>query len=365
MEKVRVGVVGCGMISTIYLKNMTTVFGGILEVVSCADIVDGRALEAAGKCQGVRAVSVDELIDDDSIELVVNLTIPKAHAEIAMRAIGSGKHIYNEKPLTIMPIEARKLLSAAQKKGLLVGSAPDTFMGAGYQTCRELIDNDVVGRPVAASACMLCRGHERWHPAPEFYYQIGGGPMMDMGSYYLTALISLLGPVSRVTGSTTASFPTRTITSQPLAGKVVPVEVPTHISGILNFACGAVATITTSFDVWHTQAPKMELHGTKASLVMPDPNTFGGPIYLRQSDQKDWQEVKVSRPYVENSRGLGIADMARAIRTGRGHRASGQMAYHVLDLMHAINDSSARGRHFQMETTCSQPAAMGQGLSID
>ncbi len=363
MEKVRVGVIGCGAISTIYLKNMTTVFGNILQVASCADLVHDRAAAQAQKFPSVKAVPVDQMLADRDLQIIVNLTIPNAHADVALAAVQAGKSVYNEKPLTITRQQARQLLTLARAKGVLVGCAPDTFLGAGYQTCRRLIDEDRIGHPVAASAFMLCHGHESWHPSPEFYYKKGGGPMFDMGPYYLTALVSLLGPAARVSGSTAVTFPTRTITSQPLAGKVVDVEVPTHVAGLMEFACGAIASIVTSFDVWGSQVPRMELHGSEASLVMPDPNTFGGQVLLRGRGQKEWQEIPHAHGYAENSRGLGVADLARALTTGRPARACGELAYHVLDLMHAFHDAADQGQRVRIESTCTQPAPLPSGLA--
>jgi len=277
--KVKVAIIGCGNISDIYLQNMTGVFEN-LEVAAVADIIHERADEKAAEYQGVKSMPVDELLADEGIEIVVNLTIPNAHAEVARRAVEAGKSVYNEKPLTIKREEAARLLETAAKKEVLVGGAPDTFLGAGYQTCRKLIDDGWIGEPVAATAFMTCHGHESWHPAPEFYYKIGGGPMFDMGPYYLTALVTLLGPAKRVTGSARITFPERTITSRPLYGKVVEVEVPTHVAGVVDFESGAVATVITSFDVWAANLPRIEIYGSEGSLSCPDPNTFGGPVRL-------------------------------------------------------------------------------------
>ena len=363
MEKVRVGVVGCGAISGIYLQNMTSVFSEILQVACCADLDPARAQGQAEEFPGVKAVSTDQMLADPDVQIVVNLTIPNAHADVAVAAVRAGKSVYNEKPLTITRQQARELLAAAKAKNVLVGCAPDTFLGAGYQTCRQLIDEGRIGKPLAASACFVCRGHERWHPSPEFYYKKGGGPMFDMGPYYLTALVSLLGPAARVAGLTAMSFPTRTITSQPLAGKVIDVEVPTHIAGLVEFQSGAIATVVTSFDVWNSQVPRMELHGSEGSLVMPDPNTFGGPILLRGPGAQEWQEIPLTHGYAENSRGLGVADMARAILTGRTVRAGGELAYHVLDLMHAFHDAARQRKTVELESTCAQPAPLPPGLA--
>jgi len=361
MDKVKVGIVGCGNISGIYFKNMSEIFD-ILDVVACADLIMDRAQEKAKKFPGVRAVTVEELLADPEIEIVVNLTIPKAHMEVAMKSVKAGKSVHGEKPLTLTRDEGKRLLKTAKAKGVLVGNAPDTFMGAGIQTCRKLIDDGVIGEPVAATAFMMCHGHESWHPDPEFYYEVGGGPMFDMGPYYLTALVNLLGPVKRVTGSTRITFSTRTITSEKKKGKVIEVEVPTHIAGIMDFNSGALGTIITSFDVWSHSLPCIEVYGSKGSIQVPDPNCFGGPVRLRKPGEKDWTETPLTHGYAENSRGIGAADMAYALRSGRKNRASGELAYHVLDIMQAFHDASEQGKHVAIKSTCERPAAVPMGL---
>jgi predicted dehydrogenase len=361
MNRVKVGIIGCGNISGIYLKNCTQTFD-ILEVVACADLIHERA-QAQAKEYGVpKACSVDELLQDPEIEIVLNLTTPKAHKDVCIAALEAGKHVYGEKPLAVTREDGKKILEFAKTKGLLVGNAPDTFLGAGLQTCRKLIDDGWIGEPVAATAFMTCHGHESWHPDPEFYYEIGGGPMLDMGPYYLTALISLIGPVKRVTGSSRITFPERTITSKPKYGKTIQVETPTHIAGVLDFDNGAVGTIITSFDVWSANLPRIEIYGSEGSLQVPDPNTFGGPVFVRRWDAKEWTEIPLTHGYAENSRGLGVADMAYAIRSGRPHRANGEMAYHVLDVMHGFLDASEDGAHYKLPSSCARPAALPLGL---
>jgi len=360
VEPVKIGIVGCGNISGIYLKNAKILEA--LEVVACADLIPERAKARAEEFGVPKAYTVEELMADPEIEIVVNLTVPQAHGEVALQAVRAGKSVYNEKPLTTEREEAQELLAEAKKRGVLVGGAPDTFMGAGIQTCRKLIDDGWIGEPVAATAFMLSRGHESWHPDPAFYYQRGGGPMFDMGPYYLTALVTLLGPVVRVTGAARATFPERIITSKPKFGERIKVEVPTHIAGIMQFASGAIGTIVTSFDVWGGNVPHIEIYGTEGTLSVPDPNGFGGPVRIRRAGAREWSEVPHTHGYSENSRGLGVADMAYALRTGRPHRASGELAYHVLDIMHAFHEASEKGVHIELESTCSRPAALPMGL---
>jgi predicted dehydrogenase len=356
----KVGVVGCGVISGIYLQNGQKL--EMLEAVACSDLIGERAQKRAEEFGVPRACSTEELLADPEIEIVLNLTIPKVHGEIALAAIAAGKSVYNEKPLAVTREEGQRIVEAAAAKGVLVGAAPDTFLGGGIQTCRKVIDDGWIGEPVAANAFMTCHGHEGWHPDPEFYYKRGGGPMFDMGPYYLTALVSLLGPVRRVTGSARVTFPERTITSKPKYGTKIKVEVPTHVVGVMDFASGAVGAIITSFDVWAAELPRIEIYGTEGTLSVPDPNTFGGPVRIRRAGQPQWAELPLSHGYAENSRGLGVADMACALRSGRPHRASGELAFHVLDIMEAFHDASRAGKHLELTSTCQRPAALPLGL---
>jgi predicted dehydrogenase len=356
-EPVQVGLVGCGNISGIYLKNAARF--PAFDVVACADAVPERA-QARGAEYGVPAVNVESLLADPTIEAVLNLTTPDAHAPIAQAALQAGKGVYNEKPLAIALEDGARLVETAQTAGLRLGAAPDTFLGGGLQTCRHLLDDGAIGQPVAATAFMLNHGHEGWHPNPDFYYQRGGGPLFDMGPYYLTALISLLGPVRRVTGSARKSFPERTIRSQPRAGERITVEVPTHLAAVLDFASGAIATLVTSFDVWAAEVPRLEIYGSEGSLSLPDPNTFGGSVRTKGPGDDTWQEVPVSLPFTDNSRGLGLADMCTALRAGTPHRANGEMACHVLEVMHAVETASRTGKHVTIASTCERPAPLDE-----
>ena len=361
MQKVKVGIIGCGNISGIYLKNCTKMFN-IIEVAACADLVKERAQAKASEFGIEKVYSVDELLSDPEIDIVLNLTIPQAHADICMAALNAGKNVHVEKPLSISREDGKKLLSVAEEKGLLIGAAPDTFMGAGIQTCIKLINDGWIGEPIGATAFMMCHGHESWHPDPEFYYKAGGGPMFDMGPYYLTALIALMGPVRRVTGSARITSPVRTVTSAPKFGTKIKVDVPTHVAGILDFNSGAVATIITSFDVWSAQLPRIEIYGTTGTLSVPDPNTFSGPVLIKRQGAADWSQVPMTHGYEENSRGIGVADMAHALRTGRINRSNGQLGYHVLDIMHGFHDASANGRHYEVLSTCDRPEPLPVGL---
>ena len=361
MKKTGIGIVGCGNISGIYFQNLCTVFQNV-EVVACADLDAERVKAKLEEYPSVKAATLDEILATPEIEIIVNLTTPQGHAPVAMQAVEAGKSVHNEKPLTLTRDEGQQLLAAAKAKGVRVGSAPDTFMGGGIQTCRKLIDDGWIGKPIGAQAFMLCHGHESWHPDPEFYYKVGGGPMFDMGPYYLTALVSLLGPVKRVTGSTSMSFAERTITSEKKYGTKVDVEVPTHIAGVMDFASGAIGTITTSFDVWGADVPCIEIFGTEGSLSVPDPNSFGGVPKIKRMGAKEWSDLPLTHGYTENSRGIGPADMAAGIANERPHRANGELAYHVLDIMHAFHDASDQGKHVELESACERPTPLPAGL---
>lgn len=358
VTKTRIGIIGCGNIFPAYFRGSSAF--EILDVVACADINLERAQARADEF-GIRALSVDELVSAPDIDIIVNLTIPAAHAEVSLKAIEAGKHVYEEKPFAITREDGKRMLEAARERGVRIGCAPDTFLGGGLQTCRKLIDDGWIGTPVAAAAFMLSHGPESWHPNPDFYYKVGGGPMFDMGPYYLTALIHLLGPVKRVTGSTRVTFPQRIATSQVLFGHRIDVEIPTHVTGIMDFDSGAICNITTSFDVWSHNLPRIEIYGSEGSLSVPDPNTHGGPVLVRRGEADEWSEVPLSHS-AEVARGIGVADMAHALQGGRPHRASGELAYHVLDLMHAFHDASQRGQHVLVESSCERPAPLPLGL---
>jgi len=354
IETMNIGVVGCGNISNIYLENAKKLDG--LHVAAVSDLDPARAQAKADEHGVARALTPEQLLADPAIDTVLNLTVPAAHFDVSRAALEAGKHVYVEKPLSLTRDQGRALLALAGEKGLRIGGAPDTFLGAALQTCRKLIDDGAVGRPVAATAFMLGRGVEDWHPNPDFFFKPGGGPMFDMGPYYLTALVSLLGPIRRVTGSAQMSFPERVITKEPRSGQRIVVETPTHIAGVLDFAGGAVGTLITSFDVWAHNLPPIEIHGSEGSLSVPDPNMFDGVVKLYREGK--WEEVPLTHGYAENSRGLGLLDMAYAIREGRPARASGELTFHVLEAMHGFLEASESGRHYLMESAGVRPAPL-------
>lgn len=360
MQRVKVGVVGCGNICNQYFKASRQF--PILDIVACADLDLDRAKAKAREYAIPRACTTEDLIGQDDIEIVVNLTIPAAHHEIALATLEAGKHAYSEKPMAVTSQQGQEILDLAAKKGLRVGCAPDTFLGTSHQTCRKLIEDGAIGQPLAATAYMMGRGHESWHPSPAFYYKPGGGPMFDMGPYYLTAMINLLGPIARVAGMTGILIPERTITSEPLKGQQIHVETPDHFSGSMQFKQGAIGTIITSFATMGAADTNcITVFGTGGTLKVPDPNNFDKPVNLT-TDGKMWEDVPIEHTH-PNGRSLGVADMAHAIRSGRPHRASGEQAFCVLDAMEGFMTSSDSGTYHELKTDFTRPALMPVDLA--
>ncbi len=352
-KKLRVGVVGCGNISGIYLQNSKTAC--CFEVVGVTDADPARAQAKAAEHGSALAMSLDELVDGAGTDVVLNLTPPAAHAQVAVRALRAGKHVYNEKPLAISLGDAKEMMSLAKSKGRLVGCAPDTFLGAALTTARGVIDSGQVGRVVAGSCVMLSGGPEAWHPDPEFFFAVGGGPLFDMGPYYLTALVYLLGPVARVTSIARATHATRTVGSGVKKGNVIEVQTPTHIAGLMEFASGAVVSLTTSFDVPASTLPPIQLHGTTGALHIPDPNYFGGEVRLQKAGEKEAAIVPLVKGATENARGLGLDDLCAASKEGRMPRASGELALHVLEVMHAMLTASESRKFVEIASKIERP----------
>ncbi len=355
MEPVIVGVIGCGNISAAYLRAAPLFPGIRIKLLADADMsrAEARAAEFA-----IEAADVATLLADPEISLVLNLTTPQAHVPVGLQAIAAGKHVHCEKPLATSTAEAATLLAAADRAGLRVGAAPDTFLGGAHQTARKLLDDGAIGRVLSGTAFMMNHGHEHWHPDPDFYYLRGGGPLFDMGPYYLTELVNLLGPVAEVTARAASGFTERTISSAKRAGETMRVETPTHLTGILQFASGAVVTLTTSFDVWKHRHGNMELFGETGSLAVPDPNRFGGTVSLAIG-RADWTDIPLSHGFAHgNYRIIGLADMAVAISEGRKHRCSGALAFHVLEIMEAFLRSSETRRGIALDSTCERPAPL-------
>lgn len=356
----KVGVIGCGEISKQYFLHCP-IFD-ILKVVACSSLHMDSARDMAKKHGVPKACTVDDLLADPEIDIVINLTVPQAHAEVSMAILNAGKHLFVEKPLAVTRQDARQMLNKAAENDLRIGCAPDTFLGGGIQTCRKLIDDGVIGEPVAATAFMMWRNDLTVNSKNMSQCQPGAGPMMGMGVYYLTALINLLGPIRNIAALTKTIFPERTIVGGPNAGKKAKVAIPTYLTGSIEFVNGALGTMITSCDVWADGFPNIEIYGTKGTLRVPDPNTFGGPVLHYHGQNEKWEELPLTHAYATPFRGLGVADLAYGIRSGRQHRASGELAYHVLDAMLAFEDSAREGKRIELQSRCTQPAALPLGL---
>ncbi|MDF0596227.1 Gfo/Idh/MocA family protein [Psychromarinibacter halotolerans] len=369
MSKLGIGIVGCGNISTAYLK-LSPLFHA-LEVRAVADI-NMEAARQRGDEFGVKALSVEDLFGSDEIDVVVNLTIPEAHYAISKQALQAGKHVYSEKPFVLTLDEGEDLRAIAGAAGLRVGSAPDTFLGGAHQLARARLDEGLVGEITAGSAAVMSHGMEHWHPNPDFFFQPGAGPVLDVGPYYITNLVQLLGPVKRVASLATSATPTRTIlTEGPRRGEEIPVATPTNIHALLDFASGATITFSASWDVWAHRHQPMELYGTEGSLFLPDPNFFGGTVEHAGRDGAiaplaPWDHP-FGRPNQEhpshgplaNYRASGLADMAEAIMDGRDHRCSLDLSLHAVDVMTSILRAGETGQWVDLTTTCARPDALG------
>ena len=358
MGTIKVAFIGVGSISKIYLENITKVFKGV-EIAGVCDLIPERA-QKAKEAYNLPRVYADmyEAFKDPQVDIILNLTRPYQHYDVSRLALEHGKHVYTEKPLGITMEEGDALVKLAQEKGLQIGGAPDTFLGAGLQSCRKYIDSGLIGDVVGAAAFMICRGHETWHPDPDFYYQKGGGPLLDMGPYYMSALTSLLGRVERLVAAGKRTFDKRMITSQPHAGTVMDVNVDTYTTGIMQFESGAIGTLFTTFDAYyHTQA-RLEIYGTEGTLILPDPNFFGGAIQIYRPESKKYDELPLLFDYVDNMRALGLADMAKSLQTGRDARCGMQQVYHVVDILTGFERSARSGAWVEMKTPYKRPAPM-------
>ncbi len=356
-----IGLVGVGCISAIYLKNFKEVFKEIRLVAVC-DLIRERA-EKVTELMDVKVYdTMEELFADPDIDIVLNLTRPYQHYAVSKGALLAGKHVYCEKPLGADMDEGLELVALAEEKGLFLGGAPDTFMGAGIQTARKLIDEGLIGEVFGGRCCMAHPGVERWHPDPDFYYQRGGGPVLDMGPYYITALINLIGGVHSVYGYARTPLKTRLITSEPHKGETIEVNTPTHIEAFLTFDNGAVVSMLTSFDVHNTKQTNIEIYGTKGTLYVPDPNCFSGKLQFFNGATGSLEEFPLTFDYAADSRCLGLADMAKAIETGRAGRTTHKQTLHVLEVMTGILKSAENGERVTVSSRFEREAPMNASL---
>lgn len=358
----KAGIVGVGCISGIYLENLTKVFKDV-KVVALCDLIRSRAEQAAEK-YGIEKIydTMYELFEDPEIDIVLNLTRPYQHFEVSKAALNAGKHVYSEKPLGAELSEGIELVRIAEEKGLMLGGAPDTFMGSAIQSCRKLIDSGLIGEVIGGRCAMACHGMETWHPDPDFYYQRGGGPLLDMGPYYITALINLLGGVKSVYGYTHTSYPTRLITSPEHNGEIIKVNTPTHIEAFLTFESGVTVSLLTSYDIYNSKQTNIELYGTKGTLYVPDPNCFGGEIVFFNGEKGEAEKYPLEFDYDVNSRGLGFDDMAVSVESGRNCRTSYKQTLHVLEVMDSVYRSAEQGKPVEIRSHFEREAPMDASL---
>ena len=362
-QQLNVGIIGCGAISSAYLKHAASF--PVLRIAALADLDPAKARERHAEFNVGRVCTVDELLADPDIHVVLNLTIPRAHAQVQLQALQAGKHVYSEKPMGINLQEAQAVMAEANRRGLRVGVAPDTFLGAGHQTARKLLDDGAIGRPLAFTAFMMGRGVETWHPNPAFYYEPGGGPMFDMGPYYLTALLQLLGPINRLHATASILLPHRHVTAEkcPYKGTTLDVTTPDHIAGTIEFANGTVGTLTTSFAVRYSPHPRILIFGEDGTMEVPDPNGFDGHVRIRTTADQDWREVP--HTHLEGyGRAVGLADLCTAVLRNRPHRASGDLACYVVQAMQAMLDTATTGHYHSMTELFTRPEPLPTGLAI-
>jgi predicted dehydrogenase len=354
-QALRVGVVGCGIIAARYVGDS----GAFRDwrPVACADL-DADAAAAFAAQHGLRALRVGELVADPDVDLVLNLTPPQAHASVVAAALAAGKHAYTEKPLAATAAEARELVAEAERRGLRLGCAPDTFLSSPYETGRRLIVDGAIGTPVGAAATMLVGGPDGWHPNADMFYRAGGGPVLDIAPYYLTALVSLLGPIAAVAAFAETPTPQRTLAAGARAGETVRVEVPTHAVAVLRMRSGPLATLAVSFETRGQYVSGLTVHGTGGLLALPDANAFAGDVVVTRLDG-DVETVPYDSRGAQETRGLGLEELALALAEGRPHRASAGLALHVLEAAEAIVASAERQRFVELDRVAAGVGASG------
>jgi predicted dehydrogenase len=367
----KVGLIGCGNIADIYIQNSQKYFNNF-KILACADIKE-EASKIFAKKYNIHQLSVDDILAHKEIEFIINLTIPNVHFDVSKSILESKKHSYSEKPLSIEFDDGKKLNDLAKENNVYVGCAPDTFLGAGIQTAKKLLDDNTIGNVQLGSISMAVPGHEIWHPNPDFYYKYGGGPILDMGPYYFTALVNLLGPVVNVDSKIKSVYKKRVIGSGNRKNKEIIVDIPTSIISHLEFKSGALIDAFFSFDVWKHNKNHIELYGDKGSLSLPDPNMFGGQLLKCTSKGGEWESIPTTHmnlgkynieknhekinedPTVANYRGIGVSEMVNAIEKGVKNRCSGELSLHVLDIMDSILKSGKNNKKINLRTDCEMP----------
>ena len=356
MRKYNVGIIGCGVISSHYLKFGRDCYSDYFEITVLGDLDISRAKSRAEEF-GIGKYGLPETVyDDPNVDLIINLTVPNAHEEVNIRALESGKHVYSEKPLATSREGIMRIMEVAKKCGKRVGCAPDTFMSAPMQSAKKALEEDWIGAPLGVTALCPMRGNEFWRPDCDFFYKKGAGPMLDMAPYYLNIMISLFGVVDSVYSMQKKTFAQRTIKVAPRRGDKIDVEIPTHVCATLSFKNGVIGTFTNSFDIWGSQTPNIEIYGEKGTMILPDPNMFTGPVMLKRYGEKEWHRLTQFVEYEGYGRGIGVMDMIRSIEKDQAHKASAELAYHVTDVIFAMDEAAEAKREIRVASTVEQPA---------
>ena len=358
MKKYKVGLIGCGAISSHYLKFSKTVYSDYFEIVVLGDICVEKAQSRAEEYEIARYGTPDVVYNAEDIDIIINLTVPAAHEEVTIKALECGKHVYTEKPLACSREGMKHIMEVAEKCGKRVGCAPDSFMSAPAQTAKKALEEDWIGAPIGINAICAMRGNEYWRPDADFFYHKGAGPMMDMAPYYLNMFISLVGPIDSVQTMSKITWPERTIKVEPRRGEKIQVEVPTYVTSAMRFENGVIATFVNSFDIWRTQQPHIEVYGEKGTMVIPDPNRYKGDVLIRRFKDTEWRVLPQFVEYADYGRGIGIVDMIRAIEAGVPHKAGLEMAYHTTDVIMAMDEAGECGREIKIESTAMKPGGL-------
>ena len=355
MRKYKVGIIGCGAISEHYLRFARDAYADYFQIVALGDLAVERA-EARAREFGIAKHGLPEVVyEDKEVEIIINLTVPNAHEEVNIKALQSGKHVYSEKPLATSREGIKRIMAVAKECGKRVGCAPDTFMSAPMQTAKKVIEEDWIGKPLGVNALCPMRGNEFWRPDCDFFYKKGAGPMLDMAPYYLNVFVSLFGAVDSVYSMQKMTFPQRTIKVAPRRGEKIDVEIPTHVCATLRFENGMIGTFTNSFDIWASNTPKIEIYGEKGVMILPDPNLFEGPVYIKRFNDPEWRAVPQFIEYGKYGRGVGVMDMIRSLESGKPHKASAELAYHVTDVILTMDEAAEAKCEKKVASTVSQP----------
>lgn len=358
MRKYNVGIIGCGEISSNYARHAAEVYYDYFTITTVGDLVEDKARALAEQFHIPKYGSPDVVYNDPDVDIIINLTVPTAHEAVTIQALESGKHVYSEKPLACSREGMQRIIDTAKRCGKRVGCAPDSFMSAPAQTAKKALEEDWIGAPIGINAMCAMRGNEYWRPDADFFYHKGAGPMMDMAPYYLNMFVSLIGPVESVSTMSKITWPERTIKVAPRRGEKIQVEVPTYVSSTLKFQNGVIATFVNAFDIWATKQPFIEIYGEKGTMVIPDPNNYNGDVLVKRFRDEEWRVLPKFVEYNNYGRGIGIVDMIRSIEAGVPHKASVEMAYHITDVIFAMDEAGESHQEVKITSSADQPSGL-------